>query len=268
MRRQDLGSPSVSSANNAGAAFRLGDRRGDREGSIGRQFELRARRYHELDSRLSEKTRFFGAACITNCVLGHLASGAGAAFCPRKCVAWLFELGAVLESQNLSIAAAITDEPTAGAQLDQRMVAIEQTLVEDSLRISQLQHRGSYSRLLVNLNSLLNRSWFASFHFSATVRWYWQVLAEVRNDLAVPINFSEQYHRERLGMGLIRALHRESSVQREQAFDIGGYPLCQAMLVLTLRLLRIEHGAIGQLPPRQSLAELLGHTGTCLEKRQ
>lgn len=175
-----------------------------------RGFQHRARFYGALDSRLRSKTRFFGAACVTNRVLGHLASIGSGVPHGATCAAWLAELGASLERVNRSIAEAVHQGRLTGPALDERIVAIEQSAVEQSLERSKTSGTCAYFAVLPALDGLLNhQSWISTLHFSPAVRWYRRVLTGVRNELRSPIEFARQRHREQIGMALISALRRE-----------------------------------------------------------
>jgi hypothetical protein len=174
------------------------------------QFQRRARIYAGVDARLHSKTRFFGAACATNHVLGHLASLRGAIACTKGCTDWLSALGASLETTNLSIADAVNSGRLTGRALDERIVSTEQSIVERSLQDARRSRLTAYQQLLLELDALLNQQrWLSSLHFSPVVRWYSRVLAGVRFELKSPIEFARQIHRETVGMALISALHRK-----------------------------------------------------------
>jgi hypothetical protein len=177
--------------------------------AVGR-FQNRARLYGALDLRLRSKTRFFGAACITNRVLGHLASSRVGIPHTGMCADWLSELGTSLETVNRSLAEAVHTGHLVGPALDQRIVSIEQSAVEQSLERARTSGTSAYLRVLPLLDALLNhRSLISTLHFSSAVRWYRRVLAQVRDDLRSPIEFARQAHREKIGLALISALQRE-----------------------------------------------------------
>jgi hypothetical protein len=158
---------------------------------------------------LHAKTRFFGAACATNHVLGHVASLRGAVICTEACTDWLSALGAALETTNLSMADAVNSGRLTGRALDERIVATEQSIVERSLQAARSSRLAPYAQLLLELDGLLNRqSWLSALHFSPVVRWYSRVLAGVRSELNSPIEFARQAHREAVGLALITAMRR------------------------------------------------------------
>ena len=180
--------------------------------SAAHAFHNRARLYESLDSRLHAKTRFFGAACVTNRVLVHLAQSRSALARAEVCADWLSELGAALETVNRSIADALFDGSLAGPALDERIVSLEQSVVEHSLRKGRISRMGAYRDVLPAVDAVLNQSsWLSAFHFSPAVRWYRRVLGGVRQELASPLQFEQQSHRERIGMALISALRRDAS---------------------------------------------------------
>jgi hypothetical protein len=183
--------------------------------TAGKRFQHRARLYGGFDSRLRSNTRFFGAACVTNRVLGHLASVAGTMahgdLC--ACADWLSDLGASLETLNCSIADAVSTGRLTGPGLDKRLVSLEQSVVEQSLEGARTSRSRVYFEVLPALDALLNQQgWLAILHFSSTVRWYRRVLSEVRDELRSPIEFARQTHREKIGLALVGALRREKSL--------------------------------------------------------
>jgi hypothetical protein len=176
-----------------------------------RRFQRRAQWYETFDSRLRSKTRFFGAACVTNRVLGHLASVGGAIAHGEVCACadWLSELGASLETVNRSIAEAVYTGRFAGPALDERIVSLEQSVVEQSLERARTSQTSAFE-VLPALDALLNhQGWFSILDISSAVRWYRRVLSEVREELRSPIEFARQAHREKIGLALICALQRE-----------------------------------------------------------
>jgi hypothetical protein len=171
------------------------------------RFRHRAQLYAALDSRLRSRTRFFGAACVTNRVLAHLTSIGAAMGRAEVCTAWLWELGTSLETVNRSIAESVQTGRLVGPALDQRIVSIEQSVVEQSLQSARTSCASALVEVLPALDGLLNhRGWISTLHFSPAVRWYRRVLAAVCDELRSPIEFARQRHREKIGLALISAL--------------------------------------------------------------
>jgi hypothetical protein len=169
-------------------------------------FQRRAALYGRLDAHLHHKTRFFGAACVTNRVLGHMASHTGHFLCSDDTYKWLLATGALLETTNIAIAKAVASGRLTGPSLDGRIVSIEQSIVEEALQSARTAQR--YPRLLSELNAHLNSCAAGWMHFWVEVRWYSRVLSAVRETLASPIEFAAQAHREAIGLALIAALQR------------------------------------------------------------
>lgn len=183
--------------------------------TAGKRFQHRARLYGALDSRLRSKTRFFGAACVTNRVLGLLASVGSATVHGDLCACadWLSDLGASLETVNCAIADAVCSGRLTGLALDKRIVSLEQWVVEQSLEGARSSRTAVYFEVLPALDALLNQQgWLSILHFSSTVRWYRRVLSQVRDELRSPIEFARQAHREKIGLALIGALRREQDL--------------------------------------------------------
>jgi hypothetical protein len=171
-----------------------------------RLFQRRAALYGSLDDSLRHKTRFFGAASVTNRVLGHMASRTGHLLCSDDTFKWLLATGALLETANIAIAQAVASGRLAGPSLDGRIVSIEQSIVEEALQSARTAQR--YPRLLSELNAHLNGCSAAWIHFRDEVRWYSRVLSVVRETLASRIEFAAQAHREAIGLALIATLQR------------------------------------------------------------
>jgi hypothetical protein len=170
-------------------------------------FQCRAALYARLDGRLHQKTRFFGAAFLTNRVLGYLASVRRGLPISEETCHWLAGMGELLEAANLNMAAALDTVCLAGRSLDASIVSHEQSTVEIALRKTRTAQPRLYSKVSSELDTLLNAgSWPALFRLSPTVNRYCQVLSAVRQQLAGPIEFAAQQHRETIGMALIASL--------------------------------------------------------------
>jgi hypothetical protein len=165
-------------------------------------FKHRAALYAQLDARLQRVTRFFGAACITNRVLGSVAAFSGRLTCSAETWRWLAETGALLEAANVSVARDLICERCPGPALDERIVSFEQA-------IFRIKTAGRTSRMLAELDAGLNFACPAWLTSLSDVRWYSHVLITVRAQLRTPIHFAEQVHREAIGMALIATLKRD-----------------------------------------------------------
>jgi hypothetical protein len=166
-------------------------------------FRRRAALYAGLDARLRNKTRFFGAACLTNCVLAHLVTIDNSISSSGTCIRWLWNLGALLETINLAAAEDLKAESEVGPALDEHLISKEQAAVEKSLQ-------GATADFVLQMNRFLNHDrWLGALHFSPEVRWYSGVLVNLREELASPLDFARQPHREAIGVSLTRALRRD-----------------------------------------------------------
>src|SRR6185437_7667230 len=108
-----------------------------RDVDFARHFRRRALCYEHWDHCLASKTRFFGAASVTNRVLGHLVSLSVVRPRIEACAPWLSMLGVLLEGTNSALARAVTRGDLAGANLDYQIVSIEQSHVEERLRFAR-----------------------------------------------------------------------------------------------------------------------------------
>ena len=172
-------------------------------------FQTRAALYGRLDAQLRQKTRFFGAAALTNRVLACLTT-VRAALCSQATCDWLCSIGGCLEARNVGLAKQIGHRQLAGPTLDRELVAVEQSVVEAVLGGA----RRVDAAALAEINALLNHWYRAALICPrADLRGYARVLATVRRELASPIDFGQQRHRETIGLALIAALRQRESNQ-------------------------------------------------------
>jgi hypothetical protein len=184
---------------------------------IAARFARRATLYAQIDRDLYTKTRFFGAASMTNKVLARLFE-----FHPTlisiesgKC---LQDLGAVLEHLNVSLANAIRLGAESGGALDRRLVQAEQ-------RAAQLHWRGAVgatARLRAvedELNDLLNDSHILCLfaRFWKVSRDYAAILSALRRRMGGRLEFGNESHRVGIGCALIDHLHQRKLVLQRGA---------------------------------------------------
>jgi hypothetical protein len=176
---------------------------------IAGQFSVRALLYQGWDEKLRVKTRFFGAASLTNRVLAFLAGHPGArAFRGRG--EWLAALGGMLLPANISLARALCSASLVSGSWDARIVAMEQRMVQNFLATTQSYREKR--RMIAEMNFLLNlRGPLVSRCENAAVRCYAGILDGVREQLGLPLDYSLQQHREKIGLGVISAL--DSQIQ-------------------------------------------------------
>ena len=162
---------------------------------------------------MHRKTRFYGAAFLTNRVLGYLASVRCGLPISEETCHWLAGTGELLEAANLNMATALDTVGLEGPSLDASIVSLEQSMVEIALRKARTAQPRLYSKVSCELDTLLNTgSWPALLRLSTTVNRYCQVLSAVRRQLAGPIEFAVQQHREAIGMALITSLRQENGL--------------------------------------------------------
>lgn len=128
------------------------------------------------------------------------------------CCRWLWNIGALLETINFALANEVGKGSLCGPGLDERLIGIEQSAVEDALQRARTRGRpAGYADFALQMNDLLNNGpWMGALHFSPKVRWYSRVLVSVREQLAAPLDFARQQHREAIGVRLTRALQRQA----------------------------------------------------------
>jgi hypothetical protein len=168
--------------------------------------------YARLDHRLRQKTRFFGAAFLTNRVLGYLAPVRRSLSISEPTCHWLAGLGELLEAANLALVSMVETAALEGLSLDAAIVAHEQSIVAQALREAHAVQPALYERMMSELDLLLNTATRpALLRLSTDVNRYCRVLSTVRRQLACPIEFALQRHREIIGMALIQSLREETA---------------------------------------------------------
>ena len=177
----------------------------------------RVRLYSAWDQRLWLRTRFFGAAAVTNAALWELFSkAAGRIWLQRPAVGFLITLGGILERLNIQAATRIEAGAMRCTGLDEAMVATEQAAVESRLRHLQSTDSTGHAITLCEMDRLLAFSGSASAGSVLSVPRlftsglaYHVVLARVEQELCRPPSFGLQSDRERIGLTLIRLLRRQ-----------------------------------------------------------
>ena len=173
--------------------------------------------YSLWDERLWMRTRFFGAAAVTNAALWELFSkAAGRVWLKGPALRSLTTLGCILERLNIHTASRIEADAIQGADLDEVLVATEQAAVESMLRRLKSTDSTGHAVTLSEMNRLLAFSGSASAGsvlsfarlFSSGLA-YHVVLARVEQQLCRPPSFALQSDRERIGLTLIRLLRWE-----------------------------------------------------------
>ena len=156
------------------------------------------------------RTRFFGAAALTNAVFAQLFS-----LLPRLSLAhgyrFLSEAGAVLECANLNWACELRQRSNAGWGLDYELVSREQRLLQ-----ALLQARAAEQRPICGeLDALLNEGHLAAVSARALPRSrrYSQVLKSVRAEVGGALEFASERHRVRIGLRLV---HQLRSLERRR----------------------------------------------------
>jgi hypothetical protein len=172
-------------------------------------FRHRARLYANWDARLAAKTRFFGAAAVTNAALVELFSVRGERIClSGRTSEFLSKVGRALEIANIEMGHRIMGAIRVQGDLDAEMVAAEQARVEQMLRLLECADPPGYAATVAQMNRLLSflsstvavPKWFSN---GAT---YGRVLRIVTEHLARSPTFARQSDRERIGQTLIRQL--------------------------------------------------------------
>jgi hypothetical protein len=167
------------------------------------RFHRRAVLYAQMDRDLFDRTRFFGAAALTNKVLARLFEFQPAIVSTAGGIL-LGILGDSLEQLNLHLADTVRQGNEAGPTLDRHLVLVEQ-------RAAQIRWRNSdgatAERKAVEgeLNDLLNASHVLSLfaRFWRESRDFSVVLAALRIRIGGPLDFGNESHRVGIGCALI-----------------------------------------------------------------
>ena len=181
------------------------------------QLRRRACLYAGWDRLLSRRTRFFGAAAVTNAALWEFFSTAvGRVWLKPPAVQFLSMAGRFLERLNLEAAACIHARAAPRIDLDESMVVTEQAAVESMLRRLRSRDSPSHTATLFEMNRLLalagsssGGSVFSLTPSLSSVSTYHLVLARVEQQLCRPARFGLRSDRERIGHTLIRLLRAE-----------------------------------------------------------
>jgi hypothetical protein len=128
---------------------------------------------------------------------------------PRS-LGFLSVVGAALEIDNLVYAQAISRQ-TPGATFDHALVRAEQARLQRYVRAHQTQRPQQWELIHNELNGLLNDRCAGSF----LSRWHkgsgrlCRVLREVREQVRRELDFADETHRIRIGLGLIEQIRLE-----------------------------------------------------------
>ena len=167
-------------------------------------FLRRALLYIDCDRRLSVKTRFFGAAALTNLVLHEWSLCRIPPVTLRHCTcSFLSALGAALEPQNIRRSMHIAGD-AGGVALDRRLVREEQQLVEEFIARSASDSLQGCRLASRQMDSMLNAEGLCRFLVSTvpSAAIYCSVLRILRSSLGRRIRFGLQQDRECIGIAL------------------------------------------------------------------
>ncbi len=172
----------------------------------------RADIYQDYDRQVSGKTRFFGAAAATVeylanndlPLLGNVISDQAEGF--------LNSASSSLAILNAQTFAGIRNGSISGANLDRRLVHLEQSRIQSMLDALPASERAA---IIGSINAGFNSSLRSMSGFgSSSDRQYNRVLNGVAKDLGRPIDFGRQSDREAIGNGLIKSLRDSGACKR------------------------------------------------------
>jgi hypothetical protein len=172
------------------------------------EFARRAALYTRCDARLCDYTRFYAAAAMINVVFAKRFAVMPVVRSARS-FNFLSEVGSALENDNLLYARQISLRPP-GRAFDYALVRAEQDRVQEYVRSHQEQWPQKWEGIRSELNGLLNR-----YAVSFLSRWcdgagrLFRVLREVREQISMELDFADESHRIRIGLGLIEHIRRD-----------------------------------------------------------
>jgi hypothetical protein len=173
------------------------------------EFRSRARLYAAWDRRLSKRTRFFGAAAVTNTGLAELFSRFGVhLFVSRFTSEFLAAVGYLLERMNMEWARRISAGAIEADDLDERIIAAEQTAVQDCLTRLYYVDSAGYANTVVEIDRVLTFAGWADSPGkpSSGLTAYVTVLQHAADHLGRSASFAVQNDRETIGRMLVRYL--------------------------------------------------------------
>ena len=193
----------------------------------GSSYCQRADLYANFDSLVHNKTRFFAAASAASQALANVAvPGLGRVGTSPETRAFLEKTGEALQALNTeTVGKIISGQITgSGAELDAKIVHLEQTAVQGQLDSLKQSNPTGYSDAIKEINSLLNSNGGGAASFLAgasglifpTDKAYADVLADVRNSLGHDIDFANQQDREAIGNALA------NHVRQTNGCDVAG----------------------------------------------
>jgi hypothetical protein len=195
------------------------------DNNIVSDFHARVCLYAYWDRVLSRRTRFFGAAAVTNAALIELFSRIGVnLLVSRFTREFLASVGGVLERMNVEWARRIATGSMQVENLDNRMIVAEQAVVQDCLARLHYIDCAAYAGTVVEIDRVL--AWARCG--GSPARWlcartaYATVLQHVADELGRSASFAVQNDREAIGRMLIRHLRGAELTERSP------YPLIHA----------------------------------------
>jgi RHS repeat-associated protein len=179
----------------------------------------RAELYRRFDAKFAATTRFFGAASMTTTYLANMSMPGAPLMVSASTRSFMSSLSGRLESVNVSVARAIESGRLGGANLDARIVHMEQTVVQGALNSLRSRSPESYVAMINEVNGLLNSTGFQRIAGGAypSDRSYQAVLDSVRKGLGRAIDFSRQSDREAIGNALARQLRNSGACIRTES---------------------------------------------------
>jgi hypothetical protein len=173
-------------------------------------FAQRALLYADYDGELYGRTRFFGAAAMTNRVLSYLGPRTLVSPLSSQSHRALWVLGCRLEAVNRVSARLVARGRFGLSRIDERMVWIEQSEVEVALGSMQAASPEFHARFINEVDQVLNLAPPSRIILKLwpAIAWYLAVIRGTRAELGSAVSFANQWHRIQIGLHLVDHLRR------------------------------------------------------------
>lgn len=182
---------------------------GPAEAQVLHEFATRVRLYSHWDSRLWGKTRFFGAAAVTNAALVELCSlQCSGQWIGNAAVELLSAAGRRLERLNIETAGHIERGILCNRDLDTSLITLEQTVLEHMLQQQAGRSPRRHGQAIQQINRLLFcvEQWMWPSERWPSGSLYRSVLRRARSELGRRPDFAVFPDRVGIGHALIRML--------------------------------------------------------------
>jgi RHS repeat-associated protein len=182
-------------------------------GNTNSGFCTRAAEYNRADANpaISSQTAFFAAASEVSTALGNVAVLGSGLYLDAGARNFLDDIGNTLLTLNRRTIAQIGSGALSGPGLDEALVHIEQSKVQEKLDSLYNVSPYSYANAIDQINLALNSGFARAFTYFSDQD-YADVLKEVHDGLRRDIDFSNQSDREAIGNTVIKHVRRRRAL--------------------------------------------------------